>query len=138
MFPIIMRSKWIILGLTLFAPLAGMPQVSAGSHNSAVYINVSERNNGKPLPPLTAENVRVKIGNKIVPVIRIEKDEAVRRIAILLDSSGSMQRVRAEWLAASSIAAAIAATAPTSTELSFVSFGSDDNKVLLTDKDHKE
>ncbi len=126
------------LGLTLLAPLAGMTQVSAESHNSAVYINVSVRNNGRLLPPLKAENVRLKIGNRIVPVNRIEKDKAMRRIAIVLDSSGSMQFVRAEWLAASSIAAAIAATAPISTELSFVSFGSDDKKAFLADKEHRE
>ena len=90
----IMRSTWMTLGLTLLAPLAGMTQVSAESHNSAVYINVSVRNNGRLLlSPLKAENVRLKIGNRIVPVNRIEKDKAMRRIGIVLDSSGSMQFV---------------------------------------------
>jgi hypothetical protein len=96
MFPIIMRSKWIILALTLFAPLAGMPQGSAGSQHRMIYVNVSQTNNGRPLQPLTNENIRVMVGKSVVSVIGVNKDRATRRIAILLDSSSSMAIVKPE------------------------------------------
>jgi hypothetical protein len=133
-----MRLKLVALAFSILVPPLAVAQSASLPNSVVLYINVVDKGTGKPSSGLRPEDIRLRIGGTVVPVISVEKDGSSRRLAIVLDSSGSMELGKPKWSVASSLAAAIAATAPSSAELSFVAFGSKELKVLRSGNDHRE
>jgi len=133
-----MRLKFVALAFSILVPSLAVGQSVPVPNSVVLYMNVIDKSTGKPLSGLRPEEIRLKIGSTVVPVISVQKDGNSRRLAIVLDSSGSMEPGKPKWLVASSLAAAIAATAPSSAALSFVAFGSKELKVLRSGNDHRE
>jgi hypothetical protein len=102
-----------------------------------LYISVLDKKSGTSVTNLAPKDFRVTIGNKPVPVISAIREVRYRQVAILLDSSGSMERGKPKWQIATSLATAIAAAAPGLDTISFVEFGSPDSVVLTSLADHR-
>jgi len=89
---------------------------------SIVVVSVSD-SNGKPVPGLTAENFLVRLHGHPVKILSAKTDAGPRRIALILDSSGSMVGSQT-WKPSLDVAKTLVESLPPEDSIAFLSFGS--------------
>jgi hypothetical protein len=68
---LVMPSKMVAFALAMLTPVLAEPQAPSVVGNPVIYINVVDKNSGTFLETLAAENLRVRIGSTVVPVVNV-------------------------------------------------------------------
>jgi len=97
-----------ILAAALISGTAGVPQRADSAEARCQFaVNVLDRD-GKQRVDLTAENFRAKYRGKPVGIVSASLDSRPRRVAIIVDSSASMERARdTAWKAAQDLVSSL-------------------------------